>query len=75
MNNWEPSNWKSPIKILVGIATVWPPIYIVLFILLMFSFMAMIPFIEDKTAPDAQEISLLELYRKIDKGEIKEAHN
>ena len=34
--------------------------------------MAMIPFIDDKTAGDAQEITLLELYRKIDKGEIKE---
>ena len=70
MSKWDPANWKSSLKVLLGIATIWPPIYIALFILIIASIMFMTA--GGQTAGDAQDINLLQLDRKIRGGEIEE---
>lgn len=70
--NWEPGNWKWPIKVLVGLATVWPPVYMVLFFVMIFSFVLLLPNEDSRTAGNLQDINLIQLDRKIRNGEIKE---
>lgn len=70
--NWEPSNWSRPVKILIGIATVWPPIYMALFLVIIFSFVLTATSQDRRAALDAQEVNVIQLDRKISNGEIKE---
>lgn len=70
--NWEPNRWKKSTKVLLAIATVWPPIYMVLFLLTVFSFILLIPSGNPRVSRDAKEIDLIQLDRKIRNGEIKE---
>jgi hypothetical protein len=70
--NWDPRTWKKPRKILLGLATVWPPVYMVLFFLTIFSFILLIPADEGRGDRNSQEIDLIQLDRKIRNGEIKE---
>ena len=72
--NWnlEADRWKKSTKLLLGLATVWPPIYMVLFFIAVFSFMLLIPSIDRRAALNAPEIDLIQLDRKIRNGEIKE---
>lgn len=70
--NWEASRWKKSTKILLAIATVWPPIYMVLFMLTIFSFILLIPSEDRSMGRNARDIDLIQLDRKIRSGEIKE---
>jgi hypothetical protein len=71
--NWEPSRWKKSTKVLLALATVWPPVYMVLFFLAIFSFILMIPNTDDDRANrNAKDIEVIQLDRKIRNGEIKE---
>jgi ATP-dependent Zn protease len=70
--NWEPDRWKKSTKVLLAIATVWPPIYMVLFVLVMFSFVLLIPFEDRRANRNSKDIDLIQLDRKIRNGEIKE---
>ena len=70
--NWEPSNWSWPVKALIGLATVWPPIYMVLFFVIIFSFVLVAPLADRQASPVAQDLNVLQLDRKIRDGEIKE---
>lgn len=71
--NWDSGSWKRPAKVLLGIATVWPPIYIGLFVLTIFSFIFLIPFEDQRGGSNKDEaIDLIQLERKIQNGEIKE---
>lgn len=69
--SWEPGNWKWPVKILTGIATIWPPIYLVLFMVIIFSFF-LFASLKERTGPDTQTINVIQLDRKIRNGEIKQ---
>ena len=69
--NWEPSRWKRPTKILLGIATIWPIIYMALFVLAIFSFVLVASF-EDRSTRNTENIDLIQLERKIQNGELKE---
>ena len=70
--NWEPNSWKKSTKILLAIATIWPPIYMVLFVLVIFSFVLMTPFANGRANRNSKDIDLIQLDRKIRNGEIKE---
>ena len=70
--NWDPNRWKLSTKILLGIATVWPPIYMVLFLLVIFSFVLMTPFAGSRANRNSKDIDVIQLDRKIRNGEIKE---
>ena len=70
--NWEPNSWKKSTKILLAIATIWPPIYMVLFVLVIFSFVLMTPFADGRANRNSKDIDLIQLDRKIRNGEIKE---
>ena len=69
---WEPSRWKKSTKVLLALATVWPPIYMVLFFVIIFSFLLIAPFADRRANRDSKDIDVLELDRKIRNGEIKE---
>jgi ATP-dependent Zn protease len=70
--NWEPGLWKKSTKVLLGIATVWPPIYMVLFFLVIFSFILLTPFADTGANRNSKDIDVIQLERKIKNGEIKE---
>ena len=68
--NWEPGRWKKSSKVWLALATIWPLVYIPLFLITVFSVVLLIPSREPHA--NAQEIDLLQLDRKIRNGEIKE---
>ena len=71
--NWDPSHWKRWTKLLLGFATVWPTIYMVLFFLVIFSFVFSMPFEGQRgRSRKAEDIDLIQLDRKIRNSEIKE---
>jgi hypothetical protein len=70
--NWNPNDWKSSTKILLGLATVWPVIYMGLFFISIFSFIAFLPFEEARSSQSCGNIDLIQLERKIKNGELKE---
>jgi len=70
--DWEPSGWKRSMKLLLGIATVWPPIYMVLFIASIFSMFLFLPFADDRSNRRCGDLDLLQLDQKIKNGEIKQ---
>ena len=70
--NWEAHRWKKSKKLLLAFATVWPPIYMVLFMLTIFSFILLIPSTERGASRNAKEIDLIQLDRKIRNSEIRE---
>jgi hypothetical protein len=69
--NWDPAGWKKSTKVLLGIATIWPTVYLCLFILFMFSMFLFMPFSGDRS-PSCGDLDVLQLDRKIKNGEIKE---
>ena len=71
--NWnlEAHRWKRFTKILLGIATIWPIIYMVVFMVGIFSMVLFIPS-EDRSNRNTENIDLIQLERKIDRGELKE---
>jgi ATP-dependent Zn protease len=70
--NWESTRWKKSTKILLAIATVWPPIYMVLFFLVIFSFVLTTLFANNRADRNSRDIDVIQLDRKIRNGEIKE---
>lgn len=70
--NWDPSRWKKSTKVLLAIATVWPPIYMVLFFITIFSFILLLPAEERRGGRNSRDIDLIQLDRKVKNGEIKE---
>jgi hypothetical protein len=69
--NWDAHNWKKSTKILLGIATIWPIIYIGIFMVGMFSMFLFLPFAEKSSSRNCGNVDLLQLDRKIKDGEIK----
>jgi len=69
--NWDSSSWKTRNKILLLLATVWPVIYIFLFIVTIFSMFLFIPFAAKGSNQSCGYIDVLQLDRKIKDGDIK----
>jgi len=70
--NWDPHHWKKSTKLLLGCATIWPLVYMGLFFLTIFSFIFFLPFAEDSSDNNSQDIDLIQLEKKINDGELKE---
>jgi hypothetical protein len=70
--NWEAHRWKKSKKLLLALATLWPPVYMVLFMLTIFSFILLIPSTQTGASRDARDIDLIQLDRKIRNGEIRQ---
>ena len=71
--NWDPREWKRPLRLVLGLITIWPPVYIVLFIGSIFSMFLLIPFAsESRSKPGCGDLDLIQLDRKIRAGQIKQ---
>ena len=70
--NWDPRTWKTSTKLLLGLATVWPIIYIGLFMILIFSGVLFGAFFSQRAGPGSTNLDLIQLERKIQNGEINE---
>jgi hypothetical protein len=69
--NWDAQSWKRSSKILLGIATIWPIIYVGIFMVGMFSMFLFLPFAEKSSTRNCGNVDLLQLDRKIKDGDIK----
>jgi hypothetical protein len=69
--NWNPSTWRTSTRLLLGLVTIWPIIYIGLFVGLIFSGMLFGVFLSQHE-PDHTDLDLIQLEKKIQNGEIKE---
>ena len=70
--NWQPQTWKRRNKLLLGLATFWPPLYLVLFFVGIFSMMMILPFASEReTQQRCGEIDLFQLDQKIKDGDIQ----
>lgn len=70
--SWETHRWKKSAKIGLGLATIWPAIYMVLFFLIIFSIVGLTLLAEDRSGRKAEDIDLLQLERKIKDGDLKQ---
>lgn len=72
--NWQPHTWKRRNKLLLGLATIWPPVYMVLFMVGMFSMVILLPFAADRDSGKrcGGDVDLLQLDQRIKNGEIKQ---
>ena len=69
---WDASSWKKSTKLLLGAATIWPLVYMFLFIGSIFSMVLLLPFAEQRSTPTCGSLDVLQLDRKIQAGEIRE---
>jgi hypothetical protein len=70
--NWDSQSWKKSTKILLGIVTIWPFLYIGLFVLMVFSMMLFLPRAERRSNRNCGNVDLLQLDHKIENGDIKQ---
>ncbi|HEU5239270.1 MAG TPA: hypothetical protein VFU37_19220 [Pyrinomonadaceae bacterium] len=70
--NWDSSQWKNSTKILLGIATIWPLIYMFLFMGSIFSMFLFLPFAANRSEASCGKLDVLQIDRKIRDGQIKE---
>ena len=71
--NWQPHTWKSRNKLLLGLATLWPPLYMLLFFVGIFSMMMILPFAAERdSSRNCGDTDLLQLDQKIKDGRIKQ---
>ena len=62
---------KKSTKILLGIATIWPVVYMLLFFLTIFSVLIFSSFAQERSNRNSQSIDLIQLEQKIKNGELK----
>lgn len=62
---------KKSKKILLGVATIWPVVYMLLFFLTIFSVLIFSSFAQERSSRNSQSIDLLQLEQKIKNGELK----
>jgi hypothetical protein len=70
--NWDSAGWTTAPKILLGVATIWPMVYMALFILGMFSMFLFMPFEAERSGRACGDLDLIQLDRKIKNGELKQ---
>jgi hypothetical protein len=70
--NWNPCTWRTSARLLLGLVTIWPIIYIGLFVGLIFSGMLFGVLLSRHGEPDHKNIDLIQLEKKIQSGEISE---
>ena len=70
--NWDPHSWRTSTKLLLGLATLWPIIYIGLFMVLIFSGVLFGALLSQRAGPARTDLDLIQLEKKIQSGEINE---
>ena len=70
--SWNPREWKRPVRFLLGMATVWPVIYMFLFMGSILSMMIILPLAASRAGHDCGSLDLLQLDEKIKRGEVKQ---
>jgi hypothetical protein len=70
--NWDPHTGTRSTKLLLGMATIWPVVYVVLFVGTIFSGMLIVFSSGESTSRRGDYIDLIQLEKKIQNGEIKE---
>jgi hypothetical protein len=70
--SWDPSRWKRSKKLLLGIATIWPPIYLVVFMITIFSVVSFFMFRSAEFKKDSENIDLIQLQQKIKNNELSQ---
>jgi hypothetical protein len=70
--NWEPRTWKTSVKLLLGLVTIWPIVYICLFMVVIFSGVFISAVLGKQGGPPRSTLDLIQLERKIQNGEIVE---
>jgi hypothetical protein len=71
--SWEPSQWKRRTKVLLGLATIWPVIYMGLFFIVVFGLMFFSVLLsENRPGQSSENIDLIQLDRKIKNSELKQ---
>ena len=70
--NWDPSHWKRSKKLLLGIATVWPPIYLIVFMITIFSTVSYFMFRSPQFRSNSENIDLIQLQQKIKNNELSQ---
>lgn len=69
--NWDSANWKTSNKVLLGVATIWPVVYMFLFLGSIFTMVLFLPFAEGRSQATCGTLDVFQLERKITAGEIK----
>ena len=62
---------KKSTKILLGVATIWPVVYMLLFFVTIFSVLIFSSFAQERSNRNSQSIDLIQLEQKIKNGELK----
>jgi ATP-dependent Zn protease len=62
---------KKSTKILLGLATIWPVVYMLLFFLTIFSVLIFFSWAAERSRSNSQNIDLVQLEQKIKNGELK----
>lgn len=62
---------KKSTKILLGLATIWPVVYMLLFFLTIFGILIFSAFAQERSNRNSQGIDLIQLEQKIKNGELK----
>jgi ATP-dependent Zn protease len=62
---------KKSTKILLGLATIWPVVYMLLFFVTIFSVLIFSSFAQERSNRNSQSIDLIQLEQKIKNGELK----
>ena len=70
--NWDPTRWKRSKKLLLGIATIWPPIYLIVFMITIFSTVSFFMFRSAEFKKDSENIDLIQLQQKIKNNELSQ---
>ena len=68
--SWDPTTWKRSHKLILGVATIWPLLYMVLFIVVIFSVTSYLMFREQRLGKNSASIDLVELQQKIRNNEL-----
>jgi len=70
--SWDPNHWSRTRKIFLGIATVWPPLYLLLFTAAIFSVIVFFGLRSAQFKSNTENIDLIQLERKINNRELSQ---
>ena len=68
--NWDPTTWKRSQKLLLGVATIWPLIYIFLFMVIVVSLTTFFTLRDQRWSRNSESIDLIQLQQKIRNNEL-----
>ena len=70
--SWDPTHWSRSRRVLLGIATIWPPVYLMLFMVAIFSTITFFAVRSSQFRSNTENIDLVQLEDKIKNRELSE---